>query len=408
MIIPFLNRFLHWMVMGIMTTVMSLMILSRGVSIENLGIIGAIVSIIVVLLEFPSGILSDSIGRKRIYLISIGFSLAARFILIWAEGFMPILFGFALYAVSRAFSSGSIEAVYINDYINVHGKENLHKLMSVISAGETAGLASGALLGGFLPLLWEKLWPASDRYNGNLVAQILILLALLALTLLTTKKDEPPVGPSIKFGDYVLDSLRIIRGSRILGLLLAGTCLWGFTFSAIEVYWQPRLKEILGSDQKTWIFGIVNSGYFIASLAGVLLVGLLLSRRRIPHLFLLFLLRIAAGVLILALALQKTTLSFSVFYLTMFLFNGMANVPENTIFNVEIPEDRRSSMLSLGSLAVQLGGAAGSLAFAALVTRLMIPGVWIIAGAIFSASSLLYLRASSVSGQKIGRTIKGQ
>lgn len=408
MILPFLNRFLHWMVMGIMTTVMSLMILSRGVSIENLGIIGAIVSIIVVLLEFPSGILSDSIGRKRIYLISIGFSLAARFVLMWAEGFMPILFGFALYAVSRAFSSGSIEAVYINDYIAAHGKENLHKLMSAMSAGETAGLASGALLGGFLPLLWERLWPASDRYNGNLVAQILILLALLALTLLTTKKDEAPVGPSVKFGDYVLDSLRIIRGSKILGLLLAGTCLWGFTFSAIEVYWQPRLKEILGSDQKTWIFGIVNSGYFIASLAGVLLIGLLLSRRRIPHLFLLFLLRIAAGVLILALALQKKTLPFSVFYLTMFLFNGMANVPESTIFNVEIPEDRRSSMLSLGSLAVQLGGAAGSLAFAALVTRLMIPGVWIIAGAIFSASSLLYLRASSLSGREIGRTIKGQ
>lgn len=362
------------MVTGIMTTVMSLMILSKGLSIENLGIIGAITSIIVVVLEFPSGILSDMIGRKRIYIISIAFSLAARIVLIGAASFTAVLAGFALYAVSRAFSSGSIEAVYIHDYMRDHGKDKLHKLMSAMSAGETIGLATGALLGGLIPMLWEKLWPTSNRYDGNLVAQIVILLALLALTLLTSKKDEPSAGTSVRFVDYVTDSFGTIRKSRILGLMIAGACLWGFTFSAIEVYWQPRLKDILGSDSQTWIFGIVNCGYFAASLVGVLLINALLSRRKISHLFSIFLLRIVSGALILALAPQDSMLPFSALYLAMFLFNGMANVPENTVFNAEIPEERRSSMLSLASLAVQLGGAAGSLIFAALVTRLSIVG----------------------------------
>jgi len=63
--------------------------------------------------------------------------------------------------------------------------------------------------------------------------------------------------------------------------MLAGACFWGLTFSAIEVYWQPRLKDLLGSDSQTWIFGIINSGYFLASLFGVLAIGALLSKRRI-------------------------------------------------------------------------------------------------------------------------------
>ena len=386
------------MVTGIMTTVISLMILSKGLSIESLGIIGAVTSIIVVILEFPSGVLSDAIGRKRVYLISIAFSLAARFALIWADSFLPILLGFALYGIARAFSSGSIEAIYINDFIRKRGSENLHRLMSVMSAGETIGLAGGALLGGFLPLLWDRLRPGANRYNANLVAQILILCALGILTMATTKKDKAPPSAPIAFKAYVADSFAIIKKSRTLSLMLAGFCLWGFTFTAIEVYWQPRLKDLLGSDSQTWIFGVVNSGYFLASLVGVLAVNLFLTKRKTSLLFSVFIFRLITGAFILVLAAQASAISFSIAYLTMFLFNGMANVPENTAFNAQIPEEKRSSLLSVASLAVQLGGAAGSLLFAALVTRLSVPGIWIIAGLVYLASSLLYLRAASGAG----------
>jgi len=395
LIIPFVNRLLHWMVTGIMTTVMSLMILSKGLTIESLGFISAATSLIVVILEFPSGILSDAIGRKRVYMISIAFSLAARLILVPAEGFLPIFLGFALYAISRAFSSGSIEAIYINDFIRKRGPDNLHKLMSVMSAGETIGLASGALLGGLLPMLWDRLRPDDNRYNGNLVAQIIILCALAALTMSTTREEKASAFNPAKFGTYIADSFRTIRASKILGLMLAGACFWGLTFSAIEVYWQPRLKDLLGSDSQTWIFGIISSGYFLASLFGVLAIGPLLSKRRVSPLSWIFILRLLSGALILLLAAQRSIFPFSAVYLLMFFLNGMTNIPESTLFNQEIPEDKRSSLLSVSSLAVQLGGAAGSLLFAALVKRLSIPGVWIVAGALFSASSLLYLKAAA-------------
>lgn len=127
------------------------------------------------------------VGLKR---MTIGFSLAARLILVPAEGFPPVFFGFALYAISRAFSSGSIEAIYINDFIRKRGADNLHKLMSVMSAGETIGLAGGALIGGLLPMLWDRFRPDDNRYSGNLVAQIIILCALAALTMSTTREEK--------------------------------------------------------------------------------------------------------------------------------------------------------------------------------------------------------------------------
>lgn len=398
MLLPFVNRLLHWMVTGLMTTVMSLMILSKGASLGDLGILGATTSIIVVVLEFPSGILSDVIGRKRIYLISIAFSLVARIVLMQTAGFAPLLAGFALYAASRAFSSGSIEAVYINDFIRERGKENLHKLMSAMSAGETIGLAGGALLGGFLPILWDKFRPDANRYNSILAAQILILAVLGLMTMLTTKKDEKPAEPPQTFGAYIADVFGIIRRSRVLGLMLASAIAWGFAFAGIEVYWQPRLKDILGSDTQTWIFGIINSGYFAASLIGVLLVGIILSKRKISHLYSLFILRLVMAAFIFLLAVQTATVSFAFVYLTMFLFNGMANVPEGTVFNAEIPEAKRSSMLSLASLALQLGGAAGSLLFAALVTKIFIPGIWMMAGGILAVSAFFFLAAGHYAG----------
>jgi len=57
--VPFINRLLHWFVVGIGTTVMSLMLLSKGSTVDTLGFITAIYSMFIVLFEFPSGVLAE-------------------------------------------------------------------------------------------------------------------------------------------------------------------------------------------------------------------------------------------------------------------------------------------------------------------------------------------------------------
>ncbi|MDX9958330.1 MAG: MFS transporter [Clostridia bacterium] len=417
MITALTNRFLHWFTVGISTTVMVLLMLSKGGSVETIGLVVAIYSGFVIIFEFPSGVLSDIVGQKKIYLFSLGLSMLGYSIVLATSGLLWLLVGFSFYGIARAFSSGSVETIFINDYIRKHGKENLHKLMGVLNGGEILGLAGGALAGGFLPMLWAGTFPGQNRYNGNLILQLSVQTVLLLLTMLfvkeqirtsdndgaekntletpspTTSIPTSPTTPPTAFSTllyHVRDSLGTVAGSRNLKLLISGTLVWGFCFNSIEVYWQPQLKAILGSDRQTWLFGLVNSGYFLASLAGVGIMTLALRKKR-SYPGMMALLRIVIGLLIAVLAFQKNVPAFASVYLGLFMFNGMLNIPEGTLINTLIPDDKRSSLLSLSSLAMQVGGVSGSVLFSILLRYLDISGIWLITGTVFALSSLIYL-----------------
>src|SRR6185369_13165878 len=117
MILAVLNRFLHWMVVGIISPVLVLMILSKGLTLETIGYAMALLSAFVVVFELPSGILSDRIGRKTIYLLSLAGFFASSAVLLYADGFWMVSAGFALFGLARAFSSGSIESDFIDHYL---------------------------------------------------------------------------------------------------------------------------------------------------------------------------------------------------------------------------------------------------------------------------------------------------
>lgn len=204
-------------------------------------------------------------------------------------------------------------------------------------------------------------------------------------------------------GDHVRESTKLILNNRSILLLVIGTMVWGFCFNSIEVFWQPNVKGILGSDSQTWIFGLINSGYFLASLVGVGVINLVLRKRRISQSLILVISRLCVGLLIVVLALQKSLLSFAGIYLFLFMINGIMNIPEGTMLNSLLPDDKRSSLLSFSSLMLQLGGIIGSVLFSRLVKTLRISGVWIIAGIVFGISGLLYLyiRNPAMPGSRV-------
>jgi len=396
MIVPVLNRFLHWGAVGIISPVLVLLVMSKGVPVESVGLVLAFSSAIVVLLELPSGVLSDLIGRRRVYLISLLAGIASKAAIFLARGTLGLYVGFGLYGISRAFSSGSIEATYIDDYIARRGKEGLHKLIAAMSLGETAGLALGCLAGGYIPSLWKRLAPAQNEYAGNLLAQILVLAALVVLTLATRYRDT---GSSrVGLGRFIDESRRFLLESRTLRLLLAGAAFWGISFNAIEVYWQPRLLELAGEAEGSAPYGILNGGYFLAAALGSVLAGAIMARssgcrRTKGSMALAGGLRVATGASMIALSIQGGVPGFAVFYLATMLLNGMMGVPENTVFAAAVPESKRASFLSLASLTMQAGGIVGSLAFSAVKRFAPISAIWVAAGALFAASAILYFRA---------------
>lgn len=240
---------------------------------------------------------------------------------------------------------------------------------------------------------WALLAPGAGRYDGTLISMLVLDAVLAGIVVFAVSEDAARGGTKEGFRGFLTGSLRAVTGSRELSLLLATMIAWGFVFSAVETYWQPRLAAILGSSESTWVFGVVSTGYFLAALLGSLVAPLVLERTRVSPYRFLFLLRLSTAGFIVLLARQASAVGFSAFYLAMFLWNGMANPPEGTVLNLRIPAERRASLLSVASLLVQLGGLGGAVTFGALVGRWGIPGVWYAAAGIFAVSAPLYLAA---------------
>ena len=378
---------------------MSLMMLSKGSTVETLGLITGFYSISIVVFEFPSGVLSDLMGQKRIYLFSLVLSIIGYATVLVTNHIAGLFAGFAFYGVSRAFSSGSLEALFISEYIQKNGKNTLHKFLGILNAGEILGLAIGALVGGVIPMFWEKHLPAHNKYNGNLSIQILILVFLFLFTLAWVKDTHAVTCGNRSAGRHIKESLRMACSDRNFLLLLLGAATWGFCFNAVELYWQPKALSILGDESQIWIFGIINSAYFLASLGGVGIISLIFRKGLPPSNFLLCIGRISMGVLIILMSFQEKIFSFSFVYLLLFMVNGMINIPESTLLNSLIPDERRSSLLSLSSLTMQVGGITGSLLFSLLVGSITISGIWMLSGAVFCLSGYLFLQIRKGKGE---------
>jgi len=392
--VPFLNRFLHWGTVGMGTTITTLLLLSKGIPLETVGLVLALYSALVVVFEVPSGILSDRLGRQAVYLISLALQAAGYGLLCLVSDLAWLLVSFGLLGMARAFSSGSIDSLYLGEVLAHKGKDGLPKLVSAMTVGEAAGLALGALVGGLIPLVWALLFPNDNKYNGVLVAQVLVLAVLAVLTVLTWRPETQPE-EKVPLRRFVADGLRFVRSNRIVSAVLLGSLFWRLSMSALEVYWQPRLKDLLRGDEQTWAFGLLNSGYFLAAMLGALVITRFLKGRNPGSLVLIGVLRVAMGLAFVVLAFQHEVATFAVFYLSTLLFNGMLGVPESTAVNAELPDAQRSSLLSFWSLTVQAGGIFGLLVFSALKVWTDIGVIWMVAGAVLTLSAWFYFRSAS-------------
>lgn len=65
-----INQTFHWFILGIVVPVIALLQLEKGLNLFQIGISMAIHSGTVVILELPTGGLSDTIGRKQVYLLT--------------------------------------------------------------------------------------------------------------------------------------------------------------------------------------------------------------------------------------------------------------------------------------------------------------------------------------------------
>jgi len=394
-----LNQTFHWFIVGLLIPVMALLQLEKGLDLFQIGITIAVYSGTVILLELPTGGLADAIGRKRVYLISLVMSFLSGLVILVAWNFYTMAVGTFFMGVARALSSGSMDAWFVDEFNKIEPAGNLQEALAKVGTFIPAGLGVGSLVGGFLPMSFGKITsqvPGFGVYSANLITiNTLVIVQFLLTSILVVEHLHPDRSADVWSGfkllpEVISTSMQYGIKDRVILMLLLSALAWGLGLSGLENLWQPRVKDILGSDSQTWIFGLLSTGYFLAGSLGYILITPICKLFNNNYPQVLFGTRLLMGTFFFLLALQGSLAGFAIFYLTLFIFNGMSNPPHAALFNAQIPEEKRSTLLSFESFFLQIGGLFGSLLMGYISNTISIPIAWFVGSGILGVSSLVY------------------
>lgn len=393
-----LNQSFHWFIIGLFFPIMVLVQLEKGLSLLEVGTTSAIYSAAVILLELPTGGMSDSIGRKKVYLISVVAQIASYALVLIAWNFITFAIAFLFFGVARAFSSGSMDAWFVDEFNLQQPGGNLQRALARVGIFFPLALAISSILGGVIPMAlgpWFSQIQGFTIYSANIV--IIIALGVVQFFLTSYLVIEHgafsgKVGEGLrKLPETVSTSIQYGVRNPFVRLLLLATLAIGFSIASLELLWQPRVVEIIGPDSQTWIYGVLAAGYFLMGSLGNLISASISTALVGRYSLALVGMRAMMGLFLLVLAMQGGIIGFAIFYFITFTFVGLSNSLHAAIFNSQVPSKKRSTLLSFQSLFIQMGFMLGALAMGAISNSISIQAAFTLGAVVLMASTIFYM-----------------
>lgn len=413
----FLITGLYWFATALPMPLLVLIQRRRGMDLFEIGVLTAIFSITIVILEVPTGGLADAWGRRRVSMAAY-FVMAASLLLLAVSGsFALFAMTFVLYGVGRALISGALEAWFVDQVLALGPEEELQRSLAHGNTVALFSLSTASLAGGFLPKLASGISLPGGLTGLALppaaAAVILLVTAFLTGRLVTEYRpgtsttsaaeagaadhqaEAAATDAGAGTGSIVVQSLRETVTNPTLLLLASLSLIAGAAISTMETFWQPFFSESLGAGTPTVLFGVITAGNFLLAMAGNMLstpLTRLLGGK--PARFAACV-QVLRGVFLLFLGLQSSLLpAVSLFWLA-YLAAGATESPHQTLINRNVAPERRSAMLSVQSLSTSLGAFGGGALFGYLAEVSGISTVWIVTSVYLVVSFVLYLRVDA-------------
>lgn len=405
---------INWFGAVLPMSVMVLLAQARGVSLTEVGLFIGLYSLVVAVLELPSGAMADALGRKRAFLLGGALNAVARLVFLLAFDLTAFLAYAVVSGAARALSSGALEAWFIDALQAEDPDVDLQPALAAAGSFQLVGLALGTVTGGALPLLFAAL-PSHGVFTPlaiPLLFSIAVQLAVLALTTLVVDERSRAGNAPATGGRRTHSSLHpaailtLVRGalsaavrSPTLRLLLIADAVVGAALAASENLWQPFFAALLpavdaaglAAGGGTLALGVILGGSFAVGIAGNALATHVARAAGRRYALVAAGFQFVQGVAFVGLALSgRFLLAAGLLWLTYLTRSGW-NSPHATLYNREVSAERRSAMLSVQSLAGFGGGFIGSVALGALAETVSISAAWLVAGVGLTASALLYL-----------------
>ncbi|GAA3342784.1 hypothetical protein GCM10020358_39050 [Amorphoplanes nipponensis] len=387
---------LRWLPVGLMIPVTVLLPLERGLTLAQYGTAAALQGITVLLLELPTGGLSDAIGRRPVLLLAGVLETAALGLLTVADTMLMFVIFYVLQGVYRALDSGPLEAWYVDHALAADEHADIETGLSRSGVVLGVAIAGGALASGGLVAL-GPLGPGTALTLPVYVALGLQLVSLAAVALLMTER-RPHRGLAALAGSVrgvpaaIAGALGLLRRSRIIVALVAVEIFWGFGMVAFESLMPVRLAEVVGDPSAaSALMGPVGSVAWLASALGAALIPLLARRIGAPWTG--FTLRIVQGVTVAGMALFAGPVGVIAAYLVSYTVHGASNPVHSGLLHRQVDGPYRASLLSLNSMVSQPAGALGLVTLTAVAAATDLRVSLLVGAGVLAVAAPLYLVA---------------
>ncbi|MEV7626673.1 MFS transporter [Actinoplanes sp. NPDC089786] len=385
---------LRWLPVGLMIPVLVLLPMERGLSIAQIGVAASMQGIVVLLLELPTGGLSDAIGRRPVLLLAGLLNLGSLAVLTVADTVPLLMLVYLLQGVFRALDSGPLEAWYVDRALADDPDADIETGLSRSGVVLGVAISGGALLGGAVVAVSSLLAPVLLAIGfgvANLVAIMVLLTeersARGMAALIASAKGVPAA---------IGGALRLARRNRVLAALIAVELFWGFGMPTFETLMPVRLSGVLaGPDAAAALMGPVGAGGWAASAVGAALVPLLI--KKIGTRWTGFALRIAQGLTIVGMAVLAGPAGIIAAYLFCYAMHGAANPVHAALLHRQVDGPHRAGVLSLNSMMSQPGFAIGIVTLTAIAAGAGTAAAMAVGAVVLALAAPLYLVHGGVS-----------
>lgn len=348
-------------------------------TVAKIGVIMAVYSILIAVVEVPSGAIADVWGRRKTKLLASWIMMGAYAILSGANGLIDIIYAAALLGIGRALFSGAADAWFVDEIGDAKDPAVLHGL-SRAEAAHNAGWATGSLTAAFLPQLYSGAVPDRLVFAPIFLLGAAMLLVDLVVTWRTMIENRPP--EAIPIGGVFRTTVAGLTNA-LDSPVPRWTCIAmvsvGGAIASTELLTPVGLAEGVGTDRALLFFGPLVAGSW-----GISAVSSLLTSRfesgfgSVQR---------AAGALLIAMALMLVPTALGQWYFRVFTYVTVGFVLGALLPLLAIALHRhvraanRSTAASTLNLSLMIGAAGGSFLIGAVseLAALVVAGAAMIA-----------------------------
>lgn len=230
-----------------------------GLNPFQLVLVGTVLEATAFLAEVPTGIVADMYSRRLsiligFVLIGLGFILEGSIPQFWA-----VLLAQVIWGVGATFQSGALEAWLADEVGTERAGRAFLRGAQFANAGELVGIGVSVLLGSIalnLPIV----------VGGALLLGVALVLAFVMPETGFVPGAREDRTTFQQMGHTFRSGLRVVRGRRVLVVLLLASAFFGAFTEGFDRLWTPRLLEFHMPlfSPVVWIGAISAVGLFLA------------------------------------------------------------------------------------------------------------------------------------------------